>query len=92
MDKRQSLNNTDKIKLLEGLLNTDIDNKIDIFFYARSDEEFRTLMVFCRKQDLHEKHINHAGNYWVNFHNGYNEEDFISANIRICVFEPSMCF
>jgi 23S rRNA C2498 (ribose-2'-O)-methylase RlmM len=88
MDKRNNLNNDDKISILKRLIDTDIDNKIEISFYARDDNEFKTLMEFCRKQDLHEIHKQKDGIYWVYYHDGYNEEDFMSANIQICIFEP----
>jgi 23S rRNA C2498 (ribose-2'-O)-methylase RlmM len=88
MDKRNNLNNDDKISILKRLIDTDIDNKIEISFYARDDNEFKTLMEFCRKQDLHEKHLHQDEIYWVYFHNGYDKGDAISANIQICIFEP----
>jgi hypothetical protein len=88
MDKRKSLDNDNKINLLKRLIDTDIDNQIEISFYTTDDEDFKKLIKCCRKQDLHEIHKQKDGIYWVYYHNGYNEEDFMSANIRICVFEP----
>ncbi len=89
MDKRKDLNNTDKLELIKGLLETYTDNKIEISFYAQTDEELKALMDFCRKQNLHEQHQTRENCYWVYFHNGVNKEDIISANVQICIFEPN---
>lgn len=43
-------NNIDKIILLIELLDTRINNKVEVTFYTRDDEEFKTLTDMCQKQ------------------------------------------
>ncbi len=88
IDKREALNNADKVKLLKKLLDTRIDNKIEISLYTKNDKEFKTLLNICRKYDLHEYSISRDNIYWVYFHNGYDKASVVSTNIQICIFEP----
>ena len=94
MDKRKNYSIADKVNMVKEILeiaekkgiNTEIE--INLYSYNVGNKDYKEITKNNQKYKLHERHLESKETRWIAYHNGFDKDGSISANIVINTFKP----